>query len=312
MIPKGSVWKGHLAMLFANMVWGAMSPISKFVTDAGVDGIALSAIRIAGGALLFILFSLILPKSVLKREKVERKDLIKLFVASLLIISANQAMYIVGISFTSPIDSSVMSTLTPVFTMIFAAVFIAIPISFMKSIGVALGLGGALMLVFSGSNTSAEVTNASNPILGDSLCLVAQICAALYYVKFTGLINKYSAFTLMKWMYLFSAITYVPCTLPWIMDVNFNAFTVEMWGAIAYIIIFASFVGYLLIPYSQKVLKPTTVSMYTYFQPTTAALLTAVMGLGDFGALKILATGLIFVGVWFVSQSRGKLPSQQE
>lgn len=305
----GSAWKGHLAMLFANMVWGAMSPISKFVTDSGVDGIALSAIRIAGGALIFLLFSL-LPSSIIKREKVEKKDMLKLFLASILIISANQAMYIVGIGFTSPIDSSVMSTLTPVFTMIFAAIFISMPISFLKSIGVALGLGGALMLVFSGGNSDAEVSNASNPILGDSLCLIAQICAALYYVAFTGLINRYSAFTLMKWMYLFSAITYVPCTLPWLLEVDFQTFTPEIWGAIAYIIIFASFIGYLLIPYSQKILKPTTVSMYTYFQPTTAAILTAIMGLGDFGPVKIFATGLIFMGVWFVSRSRGKLSSQ--
>lgn len=305
----GSAWKGHLAMLFANMVWGAMSPISKFVTDSGVDGIALSAIRIAGGALIFLLFSL-LPSSIIKREKVEKKDMLNLFLASILIISANQAMYIVGIGFTSPIDSSVMSTLTPVFTMIFAAIFISMPISFLKSIGVALGLGGALMLVFSGGNSDAEVSNASNPILGDSLCLIAQICAALYYVAFTGLINRYSAFTLMKWMYLFSAITYVPCTLPWLLEVDFQTFTPEIWGAIAYIIIFASFIGYLLIPYSQKILKPTTVSMYTYFQPTTAAILTAIMGLGDFGPVKIVATGLIFIGVWFVSRSRGKLSSQ--
>lgn len=305
----GSAWKGHLAMLFANMVWGAMSPISKFVTDSGVDGIALSAIRIAGGALIFLLFSL-LPSSIIKREKVEKKDMLKLFLASILIISANQAMYIVGIGFTSPIDSSVMSTLTPVFTMIFAAIFISMPISFLKSIGVALGLGGALMLVFSGGNSDAEVSNASNPILGDSLCLIAQICAALYYVAFTGLINRYSAFTLIKWMYLFSAITYVPCTLPWLLEVDFQTFTPEIWGAIAYIIIFASFIGYLLIPYSQKILKPTTVSMYTYFQPTTAAILTAIMGLGDFGPVKIVATGLIFIGVWFVSRSRGKLSSQ--
>lgn len=305
----GSAWKGHLAMLFANMVWGAMSPISKFVTDSGVDGIALSAIRIAGGALIFLLFSL-LPSSIIKQEKVEKKDMLKLFLASILIISANQAMYIVGIGFTSPIDSSVMSTLTPVFTMIFAAIFISMPISFLKSIGVALGLGGALMLVFSGGNSDAEISNASNPILGDSLCLIAQICAALYYVAFTGLINRYSAFTLMKWMYLFSAITYVPCTLPWLLEVDFQTFTPEIWGAIAYIIIFASFIGYLLIPYSQKILKPTTVSMYTYFQPTTAAILTAIMGLGDFGPVKIVATGLIFIGVWFVSRSRGKLSSQ--
>jgi drug/metabolite transporter (DMT)-like permease len=49
--------------------------------------------------------------------------------------------------------------------------------------------------------------------------------------------------------------------------------------------------------------------MYTYFQPITAALLAAIMGLAEFGIVKILATLLIFVGVWFVTRSKGTDPT---
>lgn len=305
-----SIWKGHVAMLFANMAWGIMSPISKIVLMSGqISPIALSAIRIAGGALIFWLFSLLMPHSVVKHEKVAPCDMLKIFFASLLIITANQAFYIIGIGFTSPIDSSVMSTITPIFTMIFAAIFISMPITWLKTTGVALGLGGALMLVLSDPGGQP---NASNQLLGDSLCLFAQVCAALYYVLFSGIINRYSAFTLMKWMFLFSAITYVPCSIPWISEVDFTAITIDVWLSIAYIIVFATFLGYLLIPISQRVLKPTVVSMYNYFQPLTAALLTAILGIGDFGPMKIIASALIFAGVWFVTQSRGRSikPSQ--
>lgn len=299
-----TLWKGHVAMLFANMVWGIMSPVSKTVLLSGqVSPIALSAIRITGGAILFWLFSFILPKSLVKHEKVSPRDLLAIFAASFLIITANQAFYIIGIGFTSPIDSSVMSTMTPIFTMIFAAIFIGMPITVKKVAGVALGLGGALLLVLSDPGNDA---NASNQLLGDTLCLTAQICAAVYYVVFSGIINRYSAFTLMKWMFLFSAVTYVPCTLPWLCDVDFTAITMPVWLSTGYIIVFATFIGYLLIPVAQRVLKPTVVSMYNYFQPLTAALLTALLGLGDFGMTKIAATTLIFAGVWFVTQSRGK------
>ena len=305
---SASLWKGHVAMLFANMVWGIMSPVSKTVLMSGlISPIALSAMRIAGGALLFWLCSLLLPRSVVKREKVAPRDMLKIFMASLLIITANQALYIIGIGFTSPIDSSVMSTITPIFTMIFAAIFISMPIIWLKASGVALGLGGALMLVFSDPGGD---THASNQLLGDSLCLIAQVCAALYYVLFSGIITRYSAFTLMKWMFLFSAITYVPCAMPWIVEVQFSAIGIDVWLSIAYIIVFATFLGYLLIPISQRVLKPTVVSMYNYFQPLTAALLTAILGIGEFGPMKIAATGLIFAGVWFVTQSRGGVKSE--
>lgn len=300
---SASLWKGHVAMLFANMVWGIMSPISKTVLMSGlISPIALSAMRIAGGALLFWLCSLLLPRSVVKREKVTPRDMLKIFMASLLIITSNQALYIIGIGFTSPIDSSVMSTITPIFTMIFAAIFISMPITWLKASGVALGLGGALMLVLSDPGGD---THASNQLLGDSLCLIAQVCAALYYVLFSGIITRYSAFTLMKWMFLFSAVTYVPCAIPWLVEVQFSAIGLNLWLSIAYIIVFATFLGYLLIPISQRVLKPTVVSMYNYFQPLTAALLTAILGIGQFGPMKVVATALIFAGVWFVTQSRG-------
>ena len=301
---SASLWKGHVAMLFANMVWGIMSPVSKTVLMSGlISPIALSAMRIAGGALLFWACSLLLPRTVVKHEKVAPRDMLKIFMASLLIITANQALYIIGIGFTSPIDSSVMSTITPIFTMIFAAIFISMPITWLKASGVALGLGGALMLVLSDPGGD---THASNQLLGDSLCLIAQVCAALYYVLFSGIITRYSAFTLMKWMFLFSAVTYVPCAMPWLVEVQFSTIGLDLWLSIAYIIVFATFLGYLLIPISQRVLKPTVVSMYNYFQPLTAALLTAILGIGEFGPMKIAATALIFAGVWFVTQSRGR------
>lgn len=300
---RGGAWQGHLAMLGANMVWGAMSPICKGVLESGaMTGIALSAVRIVGGTLLFLVVGLFLPASVRGEERVAGRDLLKMLVASVLMISANQALYIIGIGYTTPIDSSVMSTLTPVFTMLFAAIFISMPLSWMKVGGVALGLGGALMMVLIGGGRGAVATN---PALGDSLCLMAQMCAALYYVFFSGFIKRYTPFTMMKWMFIFSSLTYVPCTLPWLLETEWSAISTGSWLSIAYIVIFATFISYLLIPFSQRLLKPTVVSMYTYFQPTTAALLAAAMGLAQFGAVKIVATAMIFAGVWFVTRSPG-------
>ena len=105
-VPVQERRRGHIAMLFANMVWGLMSPVSKEVLMLGcITPLGLSAIRVWGGALLFWLSSFLLPQSVVVREKVERRDLWKIFLASLLIITSNQALFIVGISYTNPFDS---------------------------------------------------------------------------------------------------------------------------------------------------------------------------------------------------------------
>ena len=164
-----------MAMLLATVMWGAMAPIAKGVLEEDIlDGIALSIVRIGGGAILFLLFSL-LPKRLTGDCKVDRKDFLTLFLASMIMISANQGLFIIGIEYTSPVDTSVMCTLTPVFTLLLAAIFIGNPMTPLKVTGVVLGLTGALLMAF--SNEENEI--ATNPMLGNTLCILAQICAAV-------------------------------------------------------------------------------------------------------------------------------------
>lgn len=298
---------GHLAMIVATILWGSLSPVAKGVLEGGViDGLVLSALRIGGGAVMFLLFSL-LPKSIIEDKPVERKDLLTLFIASAIIISANQGLYIIGIEYTTPIDTTVMCTLTPVFTLLLAAMFIGQRLTPMKVFGVLLGLTGALLIAF--SETETEI--ASNPLLGDTLCILAQVCAAAYYVFFLKIVNKYPPFTVMKWMFLFSAVTYVPCMSPFLAEVAWGEIDTQSIMSLVYIIVFPTFVAYLIIPFSQRLLKPTVISMYAYLQPVVAALLAAFMGLAVFGWSRIFGTLMIFVGVFLVS-SIGRYPRKEK
>ena len=108
----------------------------------------------------------------------------------------------------------------------------------------------------------------------------------------------------MKWMFITSSLTFGVAMLPRLIECDYSAFTPAIWGSIAYIIIFATYIGYLLIPFSQRVLKPTVISMYSYFQPVTSAILASALGLATFGFVKIAATILIFAGVFAVSRSK--------
>ena len=294
---NGKYFSGHFAMISATVMWGILSPIAKGVLEEGIiSGLALSAIRIGGGAILFLLAAL-LPKSLTKDKPIEKKDLFTLFLASLIMISANQGLFIIGIQYTTPIDTSVMCTMTPVFTLILAAIFIGQKLTPLKVAGVFLGLSGALIIAF--SDTQTEI--ASNPFLGDFLCILAQICAAVYYVFFLKIINKYPPFTIMKWMFIFSALTYVPCMAPFLAEVNWSELSETSVFSLLYIIIFPTFIAYLIIPFSQKILKPTVISMYAYLQPVFSALLSSVMGLALFGLSRVTGTLMIFIGVALVS-----------
>ena len=294
--------QGHLSMLLATIMWGAMSPIAKGVLEEGIlDGLSLSIVRIGGGTLLFLLFSL-LPKHLTGDKKVERKDYFTLFLASVIMISANQGLFIIGIGYTSPVDTSVMCTLTPVFTLILASLFIGQPLTFLKVTGIVLGLTGAMIMAF--STESDEI--ASNPFLGNTLCILAQICAAVYYVFFLKIINKYPPFTIMKWMFIFSSLTYIPLTLPFSDKIDISVFNSTTFLSLAYIIVFPTFLAYLIIPFAQRLLKPTVISSYAYLQPVVSALLSFIMGLAIFGWNRIIATAFIFLGVYLVSFSMSR------
>lgn len=291
----------HIAILLANLGWGVMSPISKAVLLSGqMSALALSGIRISGGALLYFIFSWLLPASMQTRQKIDRADIWRLILCSTLIISLNQGLFILGIGMTNPVDSSVMSSLTPILTMIIAAIFLKFPMTWPKVAGVLIGLGGVLMLVID----SGRSEMASDPLSGDLLCLGAQLCAAIYYVAFGRIITKYSPYTLMKWLFYISAFTYVPLCLPEMAKVDYAALPAELWWELVYIITVATFIGYLLIPVAQKSLRPTVVSAYSYLQPVFAAIVALWLGVGDFGLKKGIATLLIFAGIALVNRSQ--------
>lgn len=304
--PSSGRLLGHVAMLLAAVFWGAMSPIAKHLMLSGaVTPMALSAIRIVGGAIVFWIAGLFLPAKVTGDGRLAKSDIAIILLMSVLIISANQGLYIVGIGFTTPFEATVMTTMTPVFTLLLAAIFIAMPMTLLKVTGVALGLGGALLLAFA-SRDSSTAYMASNPMLGNLMCMGAQICAAVYFTMFRGIISRYNPFTLMKWLFLFGALTWTPFALSDLMAVDIEMLDSRSVMSLAYIILFPTFLAYLFMLYAQQRLKPTTVSMYSYIQPVTAATLASIMGLAVFGWSNILATVMIFSGVAMVAFSRGK------
>lgn len=304
--PSSGRTLGHVAMLLAAVFWGAMSPIAKHLMLSGtVTPMALSAIRIAGGAIVFWLAGMFLPRKVTGDGRLAKSDIAIILLMSVLIISANQGLYIIGIGFTTPFEATVMTTLTPVFTMLLAAIFIAMPMTVLKVAGVALGLGGALLLAFA-SRDGSSATMASNPMLGNLMCMGAQICAAVYFTMFSRIISRYHPFTLMKWLFLFGALTWTPFAWSDLMEINLTMIDGRSLMSLAYIVLFPTFLAYLFMLYAQQRLKPTTVSMYSYIQPLTAATLASIMGLAAFGWSNILATVMIFSGVAMVAFSRGK------
>lgn len=298
---KSDAYKGHLAMLGANILWGLMSPVSKAVLMAGpVSALSLTTFRMVGAAVVFWLASLFT-----KKEHVNHQGLAKLFFAALLGIVLNQGSFIFGVSLTSPINASIVTTTTPIITMIIAAFYLKEPVTGKKVIGIFVGAAGALLLILSSQSAAAGSGKSSN-IWGDLLCLLAQFSFSFYFVLFKGLIGKYSPITLMKWMFTYASICTIPFSYNHIAGIDFLNLPSELYMGIIYVVLGGTFLPYLFIPIGQNLLRPTVACMYNYVQPIVASLIAVLWGMDTFGVMKGIAVALVFTGVYIVTQSKSR------
>lgn len=289
---------GHLAAAGAYAIFGFNIIFCKDVANSGVvPPMVFFTLRTVGATVLFWLVSLFLP-----REKVPGRDLLRMMLASFLGLFLPQATFLFAIGMATPIDSAVLGSLTPVYTMLFAFAFLHEPITFKKAGGVAVSLAGVLLLIFNSAHAPGAVDR-TQP-LGVLLLLVNGVTFASYLGAFRPLISRYHVVTLMKWMFLFSMTLALPFSVPELLRLDYSAITPAMGWEIAFVVFFATFVAYFLIPVGQKRLRPTLVSLYSYLQPIIATLLSIAVGMDRLSWQKVLAAALVFGGLVLVNRSR--------
>lgn len=288
----------HLCMLCAGICWGLMAPIGKDAMLNGIDGIDLVSFRVLGGALLFWLTSLFT-----KKEHVPVKDILLLGCAGLFALVFNQCSYTIGLNLTSPSNSSIMTTSMPIFAMVLSFFILKEPITWQKAGGVLLGCTGAVIII----TTSATAGNAKvGNIWGDLLCMSAQLSFALYLSLFKPLIQKYSLFTVNKWMFTWATLIIWPFTLGHVSNIDFASVPMSTWWETGFVVFFGTYISYICMMVGQQTLRPTVVSVYNYMQPLVSVSVSVAAGLAVFKTSQALAAILVFSGVWFVVKSKSK------
>lgn len=295
---------GHICMFLACAIWGLMAPLGKDAMTHGVGGLEMVTFRVVGGAVCFWIASLFV-----KQEKVRHKDMLLFFFAAMLSIVLNQCCYTIGLSITSPVNASIMTTMMPIITMILAALFLKEPITGKKVMGVFCGAVGAFLLI----TTGARVASGNGGVLlGDLLCLSAQLCFAIYLTVFKHLIQRYTVITCMKWMITYAAIVIMPISFSRMQQLPWADIPAKTWWETAFVVVGGTFLAYIFMMQGQKILRPTVVAMYNYVQPIIACIVSVAIGLGVFGLWQALAVVLVFFGVWLVTQSKSRRDLKKE
>jgi drug/metabolite transporter (DMT)-like permease len=289
--------KGHLSIAAAYTIFGLNVVLCKDIANSAVvNPYVLFTLRALGASALFWLISLFLPK-----EKIQKGDLGRIALASFLGLFLTQTSFLVGITMATAIDAAILGTLGPIFTMITAFFFVGEPITGKKAAGVGISLAGVLFLIF--HTVHAGGASATTP-LGFVMLLVNSLAFSMYLGIFRPLISRYSVITFMKWAFLFSLLMSLPFSARGLVSTDYAAIPTQVRWEIAYLIVMATVVAYYLIPYGQKYIRPTLVSMYNYLSPMIATVVSIWIGMDVLTWQKMLAAAAIVGGVILVSKSR--------
>lgn len=287
--------QAHTAVLLANIIFGLGVPVTKLLLDQWVSPMAYMATRCLGAAAIFWLISLFLPC-----EKVAPRDLTVIILGGLLGIVVSQTLTAWALTFTTPVYFSLIATLTPVATMLCAALFIGEKISVRGIAGVALGVAGAMLMVFVGWQGGSG----KNDILGIALTLLSMFTWAVYLIITRKVSARYTAVTQMKWVFLASAIAVLPFSLTDLQSAPLYSVATQWSGLaeMAFIVVFATVAGYFAIPFAMRYLKATTVSVYTNLQPIVASLVAIALSQDVLTWDKPVALVLVLLSAWLVTK----------
>ena len=292
---------GILATLSATTIYGLNHTIAKVVMPDHIGAFGFVQLRLVGAGFIFFVLSLFV-----KKQKIDTADYIRLFFAALLGMCINMLMFFKGLQLSTPINSSVIITLTPIMVLLLSYVFLKEKIGFIKLSGILMGFTGALVLIIYGKKIAA---NAPNIMLGNIMFLINASAFAGYLVLSKPLTEKYHTITLMKWMFMIGIILSFPVTYIEFKEVEWTALPFFAIWRMGFVVIGTTFLTYMLNMYALKSLPASTIGAFIYIQPLIAIFYAIITGNDSLDLIKFIAIILVFSGVYLASKKLKKIPN---
>jgi len=288
-----------LAAIGASTIYGINHTLAKGLMPLYIEPFGFILLRVTGAAILFWSISIFAPK-----EKIATSDWPRIIGCAIFGMVINMLFFFKGLSLSTPINSSVIITLSPVMVLILASILIKERITLLKTIGIIVGMAGALVLVLFSSDQNQ---NAPNIPLGNVLFIVNAFSYGLYLILVKPLTRKYHAITLMKWLFLIAVFINLPITYTEFVAVDWGNLPFDAIWKMGYVVLGTTFMTYLLNIYALKQLSASTISAFIYLQPLIAITFAIMVGADSLNWTKGIAATLVFVGVYMVSMKKTKV-----
>lgn len=283
-----------LAAIGATSIYGLNHTIAKGVMPGYIGAYGFVMLRVIGAAALFWIISIFGPK-----EKIDKKDYLRMLICAILGMGVNMLVFFKGLSLSTPINSAVLITTTPIIVLIMSALLIKEKITRRKVLGIFIGLIGALGLIVFGTEIRQDAPNIP---LGNFLILMNSVFYGTYLILAKILISKYHPFTFMKWLFSLGILICLPFGFQEMTEIEWSLLPFDIIWRIAFVIIGTTFCTYLFNIFALTQLKASTLSAFIYVQPILGILFAIAMGKDTLTTIKILAAAMVLFGVYLASR----------
>lgn len=291
-------WRIHAALAGAQVGF-ALYPIFGKIALGSMSPFLFAAFRVLGAAALL---------DGVRRseapEPIRPEDRRRVFLYGLLGVSFNQLLFILGLSLTTAINTSILSATIPIFTLAVAVALRHEALSGRAAIGLVLAGGGAFALM-----NAQRFDWSSDSFRGVVLLVLNCASYSFYLVLSRPILARYRVDTYTAAVFRYGAILIVLAALPDLLRFAPGSVPARAWICLAAVIVFCTTLPYLLNSWALARTRASHVAIYVFLQPViTTVLAIAILGEALTGKTAIAAL-LIFGGL-AVTVVRGRLPAR--
>ncbi len=300
----------HAGLVLVALIYGATFVLAKEVMPDYLGPFGFIWVRVFCALLLLAGFHNIFIKESIR----EKGDYLRLAICGFFGASANMMMFFQGLSYTSPINASLIMTSTPIIVLVVASLLIGERITLQKLIGITLGATGAIYLILnSPGSEKAKIAASTWSWLGDLLVFLNACSYATYLVIVKPLMQKYHPLTVVKWSFTFGLVYISPLGIPQVLEAEWSAMPATVLGSIAFVTIGTTFLAYILNAWALRYVSSAIVGSYIYLQPLFATFIAVLIGNYLLTIWQVLFGLLIFLGVYLVSKpdKKGAIKKEQ-
>lgn len=281
-----------LALITANLIWGAAPPIFKWSLD-NVQPFMLAFLR-------FFLAAIIIFPFVRKKLKINSDDWPVLLFISLIGLSLHIAYFFVGLKLTSSINAPIISSAAPIFIIIGSAIFLHEKPKKKVIQGTIISLIGVLIIIL----RPLFENGLDSSLIGNIFFLVAMGLSVFYTLLLKEISPKYNPLALTFWIFLISSLSFLPLVFLEANQTN-NLLNLDTKGIIGIMFgaILSSTVAYALLTFAIKYISANEVAVFSYVDPIIAIAIAKPLLGENITNTFLIGSILVFLGI-FISENR--------